>query len=168
MTNRSTAEFDWADCPAGKIGDFAARLKTKQRRSPRRWAPVAMLVVLTGLLVVQLTEASQMELKRFSQFGGVSCEEALARADAYIRGELNPDVRSQVGFHFSNCPRCARQVRGVAKRDLLHNLFGASEPVVREESLAARSPRRRHCDDDEVAAPRTPVVAQKVLAAVGD
>ncbi len=170
MDYQIPAESGWENCPDGKIGNFTSRLKARQRRSPVRFSYVAVLAVLSGILAVQLSEASQMELERLSRKGGVSCTEVLANIDRYIRGEITGEFRSQMGFHLSNCPHCARTVRGVAKKDVLSGLFsGLSSPHTDMIAAAPRTNRKR-CDIDapvRSVTPRTPIVAQKVLAAAG-
>jgi hypothetical protein len=158
MSDQNLADSSWEDCPEGKIRHFAARLNARQRRSPVRWSYVATLMVLSGILAVRLTEASQTELK----IGGITCTELMARVDDYINGDIKGEMASQMGFHLSNCPHCARQVRGIAKKDVLSRLFGTNDFVYHDGAALSQPAKRKWCDDP--APKRTPVVAQKVLA----
>jgi hypothetical protein len=106
---------DWQDCPDGQIGAFAARLKKQERRPASRVIAPLMLFMLSGLLAVQFTHASNMELDRINRIGGISCADVVAHADEYITGKIQGSLRADMGLHLSNCPHCSKQVRGIAK-----------------------------------------------------
>src|SRR3990172_7515079 len=126
MTEPNLMEAAWKDCPSGKISALASRLNTRPRRSPVRWSYVATLAVLSGILAVRLSEASHSEMERIARIGYISCSEVLSRVDDHIRGSIQGELRSQIGFHLSNCPNCARQVRGMGKKEFFGGLFGTA------------------------------------------
>lgn len=164
MSKEQIFADNWQACPEGKIGAFAARLKRQERRPVARLAAPLILCMLSGALVVQLTYASQMERERVNRIGGISCADVVRQADAYIVGKITGSLRSDMGFHLSNCPNCAKQVRGIANRDFFSQLFSSQDesPVpVRKQG----SQRKKWCDDDDPSAARQPVVAQKVVIA---
>jgi hypothetical protein len=162
MSKQLTTRNDWQSCPTGKIGAFSARLKRQDRRPTRIVAPL-ILFVLSGALAVQITHASHMERERMNRIGGISCADVIAHADDYIIGKITGSMRSDMGFHLSNCPNCSKQVRGIAKRDVIGELLGSSQPTVRYKAIASR---KKWCDDHQVPAQRKPVVAQKIIASV--
>lgn len=165
MSEISTVNGGWQDVPDGKIGALAARLRKQERRpvATRMAAPVT-LFLLSGLLAVQFTHASHVEFERINNIGGISCSDVVRQADNYIVGRITGSVRSNIGFHLSNCPNCSKQVRGIAHRDVLSNLLGANTAA---PAIRAVPQRKKWCDDRPVPTVRKPVVAQKVLASAG-
>lgn len=162
MSKHEIMNSDWQVCPDGKISNLAARLKRQDRRPVTRFAAPVILCVLSGLLAVQITNASYVERERINRIGGISCADVIRQADKYILGKITGSLRTDMGFHLSNCPNCSKQVRGIAKRDLLGHLLGTSEVYV--AAPKAISHRKNWCDDAPVV--RAPVVAQKVLASI--
>lgn len=164
MSAISTSNGGWQDVPDGKIGALTARLRKQERRPIAvRIAAPSLLFLLSGLLAVQITHASYIEQERNNRIGGVSCSDVVRQADNYIIGKITGSLRTDIGFHLSNCPNCSKQVRGIAKRDVLGELLGASSSAPPTRAVAQR---KKWCDDNNAPTVRQPVVAQKVFASV--
>ena len=162
MSNHEIMNSDWQECPDGKIRSLATRLKRQDRRPVTRFAAPVVLCVLSGLLAVQFAYASHAERERINRIGGISCAAVIRQADQYILGRITGSLRTDMGFHLSNCPNCSKQVRGIAKRDLISHLLGTGDVVVAAPKTLSR--RKTWCDDAPAA--RVPVVARKVLASI--
>jgi hypothetical protein len=162
MSEHSTINGGWQDVPDGKIGALSARLRKQERRpvAVRIVAPT-LLFLLSGVLAVQITHASYIEQERNNRIGGISCSDVVRQADNYIIGKITGSLRTDIGFHLSNCPNCSKQVRGIAKRDVLGELLGANSSAPAPRTI---SQRKKWCEDSNVPTVRQPVVAQKVFA----
>lgn len=67
--------------------------------------------------------------------GGLTCEEALARAWEYLDGELDPDAQERMHRHLEACRRCHR--RFDVQRRFLDFVYERGVSVVENPELTS-------------------------------
>lgn len=94
----------WIPCPAGSLGQFARREKTRQRRRFLvKASGVAAVVALGGGVGFWALRPSGMSEPNF---GGVTCTEVRSNAMAMMAGTLPADLLQKIQTHLSQCGEC--------------------------------------------------------------
>ncbi len=98
-----TAEQEWAPCRPGEISGLASR----QRRD-RFQAALVRVSSLTAVGVLFVgTAAAWFLFPKTYTYGGITCEECIGLAPAYVANEIeDPAVERSVRIHFEKCPLC--------------------------------------------------------------
>lgn len=97
---------DWLPTGGGEVARLSRRLKARKTR--RQFLKAGggvvggLLAVAGGWLAVRTATR-----EREYDFGGITCSEAMARADAMMKGRKLPDTEMmQVKEHVTLCPNC--------------------------------------------------------------
>lgn len=94
----------WIPCPAGSLGQFARREKTRQRRRFLVQASgVATVLALGGGAGFWALRPRGMSEPNF---GGVTCTEVRANARAMMAGTLPDDLMQKIQTHLGQCVAC--------------------------------------------------------------
>jgi hypothetical protein len=103
--NQPPPADDWQPAQGREVATLARRLRG--RKSRRRFLVAAgtiggtLLAGLGGWWLVQLATR-----QREYDFGGITCSEVAARADALMQGKLAEDEVARVKQHVLLCPHC--------------------------------------------------------------
>lgn len=94
----------WIPCPAGSLGQFARREKTRQRRRFLvKASGVAAVVALSGGVGFWALRPRGMSEPNF---GGVTCTEVRSNAMAMMAGTLPADLMQKIQTHLRQCDEC--------------------------------------------------------------
>ena len=104
--HQPTPPDDWQPASGGEVVRLTRRLKG--RKSRRQFLKAGggivggLLAVAGGWLVVRSATR-----EREYDFGGITCSEAMTRADAMMKGKKLPEAEMmQVKQHVTLCPNC--------------------------------------------------------------
>ena len=104
--HQPTPPDDWQPASGGEVVRLTRRMKG--RKSRRQFLQAGggvvggLLAVAGGLLAVRSATR-----EREYDYGGITCREAMARADAMMKGQKLPDAEvMQVKEHVMLCPNC--------------------------------------------------------------
>lgn len=104
MSPKPNTSDAWIPCPAGSLGQFARREKTRQRRRFLvKASGVATVLALgsgAGFWALKPRGASE------TKFGGVTCTEVRTNAMAMMAGTLPADLMKKIQTHLSQCGEC--------------------------------------------------------------
>jgi hypothetical protein len=94
----------WELCPPGESRRRAARLHGRRQRRRFLWSAGVVAAAATGgvLFLCLRSEDNPYE----PSYGGITCSNVKASADAYGKGKLSAKVRDQIRQHLSPCPPC--------------------------------------------------------------
>ena len=104
--NQPTPLNDWQPAAGGEVVRLTRRLKGRKSRRQFLKASVGgvggLLAVASGWFAVRSATR-----EREYDFGGITCSEAMSRADAMMNGKKLPDAEMmQVQEHVMLCPNC--------------------------------------------------------------
>ena len=109
-SNQPTPTDDWLPASGGEVVRLTRRMKA--RKSRRQFLQAGGGIV-GGLLAVAggLFAVRSANREREYDFGGITCSEAMARADAMTKGNKLPEAEMmQVKEHVKLCPNCKPKV----------------------------------------------------------
>jgi hypothetical protein len=104
--NRSpTPPDDWRPAAGGEVVRLTRHMRA--RKSRRQFLKVGGGVVASLLAVAGGWAGIRAVREPEYNFGGITCHEALARADAMMKGQKLPEAEvMQVKEHVTRCPNC--------------------------------------------------------------
>lgn len=91
----------WEPCPPGEVRQLVQRIRGQRRRR-------AVLQVATGAVGLGLI-AGVLLLGRTpgdALYGGISCSEVMAQADAFVAGALHGELLDRIEQHLTACSHC--------------------------------------------------------------
>jgi len=94
---------DWQPASGGEVVRLTRRLKSRRQFLKTGGGVVGgLLAVAGGWFAVR-----SATLEREYDFGGITCSEAMARADAMMKGKMLPEAElMHVKEHVMLCPNC--------------------------------------------------------------
>ena len=103
---------NWDNCPQGTLVNLGGRLRGHSRR--RQLAQSAVSAAVMALLVVA---GGILMMGPWGSGGGagspavqLSCEQVQMHLAAYVGGQLDGEVHTQVAEHLDHCPFCRRRL----------------------------------------------------------
>ncbi len=107
MASRESQNGGWKNCETGEITRLVGALKSRRRiQFARRAASVATVVVL---LIGSTVFFSRPEPTAMN-YGGISCEQVIANAAQFVRGELSRATADRIQLHLEHCEPCRRKI----------------------------------------------------------
>ena len=131
-SNHRQPPDDWQPASGGEVVHLTRRLKG---RKSRRLFLQAGGSLVGGLLAVAggWFAVRAVSREREDDFGGITCSEAMSRADAMVKGKKLPESEMmQIKEHVNLCPKCKPKFEQMGGM----KMFAQSVPACRRPDVA--------------------------------